>query len=184
MANFGNLDWTDGQMSVPGIYHILYFIEKSKIVAWPTFAASPATAAEEVTYVGDFTLAAQAIWKEIDCIDIKTDVVSEAQGEIRSVSSNNKLTIKSSLTSEEATAFAKLGNNTDLIYCFREKAGGKYRICGSEMFTTFTKTTLAVGSDPTGERGVTIEVESTDFMPFPFYDGAIVTEDGDQNPSV
>jgi len=183
MANFGNLDWTDGNVSVPGIYHVLYFIEKSNITAWPTFAAVPSSASEEVTYVGDFTLAVDQVWKEIDCIDIKTEVTSEAQGEIRSVSSNNKLTIKSSLTSEEATAFAKLGNNTDLIYIFREKNSGKYRVCGSEMFVTFTRTTLQVGSDPTGERGVTIEVESTDFMPFPFYDGAIVTEDGDQNPS-
>lgn len=184
MANFGNLDWTDGSMSVPGIYHILYFIEKSKITAWPTLSAAPATAADEVTYVGDFTLDALATWKTIDCIDIKTAVISEAQGEIRSVSSNNKLTIKTSLTNEEATAFAKLGNNTDLIYIFREKTSGKYRVCGSEMFTTFTRTTVDVGSDPTGERGQTIEVESTDFMPFPFYEGAIVTDDGDANPSV
>ena len=183
MANFGNLDWTDGSMSVPGIYKILYFIEKSKITAFPTFAANPATAADEVTYIGDFTLAAQAVWKKIDCIDIKTDVVSEAQGEIRSVSSNNKMTIKTSLTNEEASAFAKLGNNTDLVYIFREKTSGKYRVCGSEMFTTFTRTSVAIGSDPTGESGQTIEVESTDFMPFPFYNGAIVTEDGDENPS-
>lgn len=183
MANFGNLDWTDGQMSVPGIYNVLYFIEKSNITAWPSFATSPSSASEEVTYVGDFTLAAEAVWKEINCIDIKTPAISEAQGEIRSVSSNNKLTIKSSLTNEEATAFVKLGNNTDLVYIFREKTSGKYRVCGSEMFVTFTRTTLDVGASPTGERGVTIEVESTDFMPFPFYDGAITTDDGDQNPS-
>jgi len=183
MANFGNLDWTDGSMSVPGIYNELYYIEKSASSAWPSLPTSPASASEEVTYAGDFTLEGANVWKTINCIDIKTEVISEAQGEIRSVSSLNKLTIKTSLTNEEATAHAKLGNNTDLVYIVREKNSGKYRILGNEMFVTFTKVTLDVGSDPTGERGTTIEAECTDFMPFPFYDGAIVTADGDQNPS-
>lgn len=182
MSVFGNLDWTDGQHSVPGIYPILYFIEKSKITAWPTLNPNPTTAEEEVTYVGDFTLAAQAVWREINCIDLKTEPTAEAQGEIRCVSVNNKLSIVTSLTNVEASAFQKIANNTDLVYIFRERDSSKYRVCGSEMFTTFTKASMAIGSDPTGERGLTINAESTDIIPFPFYEGAIITEDGDQNP--
>lgn len=182
--NFDNLSWTDGQHSVPGIYPKLYYIQKSKIVNWPVFPANPASAAEEVTYQGDFVLEALAAWKEINCIDVKSQPTSEPQGEIRCVSQNNKLTIVISLTEEKASAFCKLANNTDLVYIFRERDSGKWRIVGSEMFTTTTKAGLNVGSSPTGERGVTIEVEATDFMPFPFYQGAIVTDDGDVNPSI
>lgn len=181
MSVFGNLDWTDGQHSVPGIYPILYFIEKSKITAWPTLAANPATPAEEVTYEGDFTLANGAVWKEINCIDIKSETTAEAQGEIRCVSVNNKIKIVTSLTNEEATAFQKIGNNTDLVYIIRERDSRKYRVCGSEQFTTYSRANLQIGSNPTGERGLTIEVESTDIIAFPFYEGAIITADGDQN---
>lgn len=182
MANFENLEWTDGQSSVPGIYPTVYFIEKSLITAWPTFAAAPSDAAEEVTYVGDFTIGSD-LWKEINCIDVKSQPTAEPQGEIRCVSMNNKLKIVISLTEEKATAFAKLANNTDLVYIFRERDSGKYRVVGSEKFTTLTKAMLDVGSDTTGERGVTIEIEATDTIAFPFYDGAITTADGDENPS-
>ena len=183
IQNFDNLDWTDGQHSVPGIYPDVFFIQKSKITVWPALPAVPSSAEEEVTYEGSFTLAAEASWKKINCIDIKSQPTSEPQGEIRCVSVNNKLTIVISLTEEKASAFCKLANNTDLVYIFRERDSGKYRVVGSEMFTTLTKAGLNVGSDPTGERGVTIEVEATDIIPFPFYDGAIVTDDGDINPS-
>lgn len=183
MSVFGNLDWVDGQHSVPGIYPILYFIEKSKIATWPTLSSSPATAADEVTYQGDFTLAAAAVWKEINCIDLKSEPVAEPQGEIRCVSVNNRLTIVTSLTNAEAAAFQKIANNTDLVYIFRERDSGKFRVCGSEMFTTFSRARQSIGSNPTGERGTTIEVESTDIIGFPFYEGAIVTEEGDQNPN-
>ena len=181
--NFDNLGWTDGQHSVPGIYPKVYFIPKSKILIWPVMAENPASAAQEVTFQGDFTLAELATWKEINCIDVKSQPTSEPQGEIRCVSVNNKLTIVISLTEEKASAFCKLANNTDLVYLFRERDSGKWRVVGSEMFTTLTKAGLNVGSAPTGERGVTIEVEATDIIPFPFYNGAIVTDDGDVNPS-
>jgi hypothetical protein len=183
-ANFDNLDWVDGSKSVPGIYPELYYIPKSKITAWPALPAAPASAAQEVTYVGDFTLEALATWKKVNCIDVKSPAQAEPQGEIRCKSFNNKLNVVCSLTEEKASAFCKLANNTDLVWLFREKDSGKWRVAGSEMFTTDTKASMNIGSTPTGERGINIEVSASDYIPFPFYDGAIVSDDGDQNPSV
>ena len=180
--NFDNLDWVDGQHSVPGIFPAVYYIPKSKLASWPQFPASPASAVDEVTYEGAFALVSEAVWKKINCIDVKSVPASEPQGEIRCVSVNNKITIVVSLTEEKATAFCKLANNTDLVYLFRERDSKKWRVVGSEMFTTLTKAALNVGSEPTGERGVTIEVEATDIVPFPFYTGSIVTDEGDINP--
>lgn len=181
--NFDNLDWVDGQSSVPGIFPNVYYIPKSQITEWPTISASPASSADEVTYVGNFTLASEAVWKTINCIDMKSQPTAEPQGEIRCKSFNTKLTVKSSLTEEKASAFCKLANNTDLVYLFRERDSKKYRVVGSEMFTTITTASLDVGSDPTGERGVSIEVSATDIIPFAFYAGEILTDDGDINPS-
>lgn len=183
-ANFDNLDWVDGQKSVPGIFPELYFIPKSQISKWPSLPAAPVSAAQEVTYQGDFALAALATWKKVNCIDVKSQPQAEPQGEVRCKSYNNKLTVVISLTEEKATAFCKLANNTDLVWIFREKDSGKYRVAGSEMFSTETKASMNIGSTPTGERGVTIEVSASDNIPFPFYAGAIVTSDGDENPSV
>lgn len=181
--NFDNLNWTDGLTSVPGIYPDVYYIPKSKITTWPALPASPASAADEVTYAGDFVIETSATWKKINVVDVKSQPTAEPQGEIRCMSFNNKMKLVTTLTSEAATAFAKIANNTDLVYLFRERDSGKWRLCGSEKFTTNTKVTLDEGADPTGERGTTIEVESTDTIPFPFYDGAITTDDGDINPS-
>jgi hypothetical protein len=182
MANFDNLDWQCGQVSIPGIYHDLYYIQKCDISTWPTLPTSPSSAAEEVTYAGDFTLEGTATWLKINCIDIKSPVTCEPQGEIRSQTFLNKLTVVTALTEEKATAFAKLANNTDLIYLVREKNSGQWRVIGNEMFQTNTKPMVNIGGDPTGEKGTTLEIEVTDPIPAPFYDGAIVTEDGDINP--
>lgn len=180
--NFKNLDWTAGLTSIPGIYEVLYYIPKSDISAWPTLAAVPDDETEETTYSGSFTLVDLKTWKRINCIDIKSPVTSEPQGEIRSQTFLNKATIKTALTDEKATAFAKLANNTDLVYIVREKDTGKYRVLGNEMFHCNTKPMLAIGGAPTDEKGTTIEIEVTDKIPAPFYTGSIVTDDGDINP--
>lgn len=176
--NFGNLDWADGQVSVPGIYPKLYYVPKSWITAWPQFAAVPATPAAEVSLAGNFTLAVGKKWKRINCIDIKSEPTSEQQGEIRCKTYANKMKAVTSLTNEEGTAMAKLAANSDLVYAFQERDSGKFRICGSEKFMTLTKVNLAIGSSPTSEKGITLDIEAVDVCPFPFYDGLITDDDG------
>ena len=181
--NFGNLDWVDGQVSVPGIYPVLYFTTKNSITAWPQFAAAPATPAAEVSLVGDFTLDALKKWKRVNCIDLESEPTSEQQGEVRCKTYANKLKVVVSLTNEEATALAKMAANTDLVWIFQERDSGKFRVAGSEKFMTITKVTLAIGSSPTSKKGTTIEIEAVDVCPFPFYDGLITDDDGIVNPA-
>ena len=182
-AIFGNLDWVDGQVSVPGIYPELYYIPKGSITAWPQFATNPTTSAEAVTLAGDFTLAESATWKKINCIDLKSQPTSEQQGEVRCKTYLNKLKVVVSLTNEDATYLALAGANTDFVWLFKERDSGKWRVAGSEKFMTVTKVMLDIGGAPTSEKGTTMEVEAVDVCPFPFYDGNIVTDDGDINPS-
>lgn len=183
MSNLGNLDWVDGQVSVPGIYPILYYTTKNSITGWPQFAATPATPAAAVTLAGDFTLAALATWKRVNCIDLESEPTSEQQGETRCKTYSNKLKVQVSLTNEEATAMAKEAANTDLVWIFQERDSGKYRVAGSEKFMTLTKINLAIGSAPTSKKGTTLEIEAVDVCPFPFYDGLITDDDGVVNPA-
>jgi len=183
VAAFGNLDWVDGQVSVPGIYPELYYITKNSIAAWPQLPSAPATAAEAVTLAGDFVLVEAKVWKKINCIDLKSQPTAEQQGEVRCKTYSNKLKVVVSLTNEDATYLAMAGANTDFVYAFQERDSGKWRIAGSEKFLTMTKVTLDIGGAPTSEKGSTLEVEAVDVCPFPFYAGAIVTDDGDINPS-
>lgn len=179
--DYDNLDWTPGNKSIPGIYQNAYCIPKTDITAWPAIVDAPATAAAAVTLAGTFTLVLTKTWKKINVIDKKSLVVCEPQGEERSQTFLNKATLKTSLTTEEATAFAMKANNDDLVYAVEEKDSGKFRILGNEMFSTLTKATLALGGEPTSERGTTLEVEVTDSVPAPFFAGAIMTDDGDVN---
>lgn len=178
MSNLGNLDWVDGQVSVPGIYPILWYTTKNSISAWPQFAAAPATAIAATLLAGNFTLAAAAVWKRVNCIDLKSQPTSEQQGEVRCKTYANKLKVVVSLTNEEATALAKEAANTDLVWIFQERDSGKFRVCGSEKFMTITKVTLDIGGAPTSEKGTTIEIEAVDVCPFPFYDGLLTDDKG------
>lgn len=181
--NFGNLDWADGQVSVPGIYPKLWYATKNSITAWPQLAAAPASEEDEVNLAGNFALEAPTVWKRVNCIDIKSQPTSEQQGEVRCKTYSNKLKVVVSLTNEKATALAKLAANTDLVWIFQERDSGKFRVCGSEKFLTMTKVTLDIGGSPTSEKGTTIEVEAVDVCPFPFYDGLITDDAGEVNPA-
>lgn len=178
MSNLGNLDWVDGQVSVPGIYPKLWYTTKNSITGWAQLAAAPATPAAAVTLAGNFALEAPAVWKRVNCIDLKSQPTSEQQGEVRCKSYLNKLKVVVSLTNEEATALAKEAANTDLVWIFQERDSGKFRVCGSEKFMTVTKVTLDIGGAPTSEKGTTIEIEAVDVCPFPFYDGLITDDEG------
>ncbi len=181
--DFDNLNWDDGNKSIPGIYNNAYCIPKRDITVWPAVIASPTTSAELVTLAGSFTLATLKNWKKINTIDSKSPVVCESQGEIRCQTFLNKATLKTSLTNEAATAYAAKANNDDMVYLVREKDSGKWRVIGNEMFNTLTKPSLALGGEPTSERGMTLEIEVSDSIPAPFYNGAIVTDQGDVNPA-
>ena len=180
--NYADLSWVKGTPNAPGIREKVYFIPKADITAWPAIAASPTTAAQSVTLAGDFTLASQKVFLELETNMDKSPVTSEPQGEDGSRTFLNKATFKFPGTTEEAAAFAKLANNDDLVIIVQTKIPNKFRVIGSELWVTRVNSSTALGAAPGDEVGTTIEVECTDVIPAPFYNGAIVTADGDQNP--
>lgn len=178
---YEGLDWCQGTPVLPGIRGKVYYLPKKDIVKWPTLptvtGASTQHMANLATYDGNFELAADKVWLNLDVVDKSSNISSEAQGEQPCITSLNKATFLHPGTKEQITGFVRQANCDDLVYIVFEK-DGKARVIGNEMYQTVTKASQASGSQPTDEAGTTIEVEVTDVCPAPFYPGDIVTADG------
>ena len=122
-------------------------------------------------------LVADATWKYIDILPDKSQVTSEAQGEIPSQTQLNKLTAVHPAVGEAASAASAYLNNNDNVFII-EDMRGKYRVIGSDMWNTKTTVAQDLGQGATGTTSTTISAEATDVVPAPFYEGTIETDEG------
>ena len=172
-----SLSWCQGTPELPGIKRRLYYIAKSLIAKWPTLPKDAQGRPTAAVYQGSFVLVADATWKYIDILPDKSQVTSEAQGEVPSQTQLNKLTAVHPAVGEEASAASAYLNNNDNVFII-EDMKGKYRVIGSDMWNTKTTVAQDLGQGATGTTSTTINAEATDVVPAPFYEGTIETEDG------
>jgi len=172
-----SLSWCQGTPELPGIKRRLYYIAKSLIAQWPTLPKDAQGRPTAAVYQGSFVLVANATWKHIDILPDKSQVTSEAQGEVPSQTQLNKLTAVHPAVGEEASAASAYLNNNDNVFLV-EDMKGKYRVIGSDMWNTKTTVAQDLGQGATGTTSTTINAEATDVVPAPFYEGDIETEDG------
>lgn len=181
MANeikYGELEWSEGAVVLPGIKRNVLACPKRDILSWPTLSDTFVTnMGEMATYTGNFVLAATATFKKIGVIVDKSPVTGTSQGTKPSKTSLNTGTFVHPGVEEEAVAFCRQANNDDMVYLFETKKG-KYRVLGNEMWESDTSFSQNLGAAPTDEVGTTLTVTVTDVCPAPFYTGEIVTEDG------
>lgn len=173
-----SLDWCMGTPELPGIKRRVFYIAKNMIAKWPTFVRDDAGRATSPTLKGSFTLVADAKWKYIIVLADKSQLTSEAQGEIPSQTQLNKATLVHPGVGPEAAAAALYLNNSDNVFIV-EDMKGNFRVLGSERWITKSTVAQDNGQGPTGTTATTISVEATDELPSPFYVGTIETEDGD-----
>lgn len=172
-----SLAWCMGMPELPGIRRRMYYISKDLIAKWPPFNRDDYKRAKSAVLTGNFTLLADAKWKYIDILADKSQLTSEAQGEVPSQTQLNKLTAVHPGIGPDATAAACYLNNSDNVFVV-EDMKGFYRVVGSEKWLTKTTVTQDTGQGPTGTTSTTINVEATDEVPAPFYVGLLETEDG------
>ena len=173
-----SLKWCEGAVSMPGIRKRLYFISKSKIVAWPEVQKDSDTGRPSTSVLsGSFALAADATWNILDILPDKSQLTSEAQGEAPSQTQLNKLTAVHPGVEQNATWIAAALNNDDNVFLVEDQ-DGFIRVVGSQGWPTKTTVAQDNGQGATGTTSTTITVEATDIMPAPFYEGQIITEDG------
>lgn len=169
-----------GETVLPGIRPRVWWIPKSQIIAWPTLdkpSDEGATMESIATYKGDFTLVADAKWLAIDILDTASNVTSASQGEKRSKTFINTLTMKYAGNNEKATGFARMVNSDDGVFVYQQR-DGKFRVIGNEMFETNTNPGQDSGMAVTDASGTTMETTVTDVCPAPFYPGKLRTADG------
>lgn len=178
---YESLKYCKGKTILPGVRAHAYVIPKSWIVKWPTL---PAFSAEKdlfgklATYKGDFTLAADKKWLVVDLAYNKGNIEWEAQGNKPSRTFLNKFTATHPEINGSAAAFQRMAIADDLVWAIPQR-DGRVRILGSEQFETDTKPSGATGEGLDGSAGSMFAVEATDVCPAPFYEGKIVTAEGE-----
>ncbi len=173
-----SLAWCQGTPELPGLRRRLYYLAKSEILAWPSFQRDSLGRATSAILSGSFTLKADVKWKYIDILPDKSQLTSEAQGELPSQTQLNKLTAVHPGVGAEAAAAAAYINNTDSVFVVQDMKGN-WRIVGSERWQSKATVAQDLGQGPTGTTSTTVAVEATDEVPAPFYVGTLETEDGD-----
>lgn len=167
-----------GTPELPGIKRRVYYIAKSLVAQWPTFTRDANGRVTSSTLNGSFTLVADAKWHFIVILADKSQLTSEAQGEVPSQTQLNKATLVHPGVGPEASAAAAYLNNSDNVFVV-EDMKGNFRVVGSDRWLTKTTVAQDNGQGATGSTSTTISVEATDEIPSPFYVGTLETEDGD-----
>ena len=152
-----SLGWCQGTPELPGVKRRIYYLAKSLIVGFPQLPRDELGRPTSAILAGSFTLAADAKWRYIDILPDKSQLTSEAQGELPSQTQLNKLVAVHPGVGTDASAAAAYINNTDTALVVAQD----------------------LGQGATGTTSTTINVEATDEVPAPFYIGTLETEDGD-----
>lgn len=173
-----SLGWCQGTPELPGVKRRIYFLAKSFILGFPKLPRDEVGRATSAVLAGSYTLAADAKWKYIDILPDKSQLTSEAQGELPSQTQLNKLVAVHPGVGSEASAAAAYINNTDNVFIV-EDMKGNYRVLGNDKWLTKATVAQDLGQGATGTTSTTINVEATDEVPAPFYVGTLETEDGD-----
>ena len=173
-----SLGWCQGTPELPGVKRRIYYIAKSYIVTFPQLPRDELGRATSSVLVGDFALLADTTWKYIDILPDKSQLTSEAQGELPSQTQLNKLVAVHPGVGQEASAAAAYINNTDNVFIVKDMKGN-FRVLGNDKWTTKATVAQDLGHGATVTTSTTINVEATDEVPAPFFVGTLETEDGD-----
>lgn len=173
-----SLAWCQGTPELPGVKRRIYYIAKSAIVQYPTLPRDENGRPTAAVLTGSFTLLTEQKWKYIDILPEKSQLTSEAQGELPSQTQLNKLTAVHPRVGSDASAAAAYINNSDNVFIV-EDMKGNFRVLGNDKWQTKSTVAQDLGQGATGTTSTTISVEATDEVPAPFYVGKIDTEDGE-----
>ena len=166
-----SLEWCDGMPQYPGIRRRAYFCNKNLIATYPTLPRDAMGRPTAGVYSGNFELVSGAYWQHIDINPDKSQLTSDPQGEVPSQTQLNKLVLMHNGVGEEATAAAGFLNNSDTIFVVEDMAGN-FRVVGNDKWPTKTTVNQDNGQGTT-PAGTTINVEVTDELAAPFYEGSL-----------
>lgn len=125
---YGDICFTPGAKSLPGVRGWVFGIAKRDILGWPTIGSeTPKTMDAVAKYTGDFKLASDKKWHKIGLIPNESQLQVESQGTYGSKTFKVTGTAVIPGTEEAATGYISLANNDEMVYLFIQR-NGKARI--------------------------------------------------------
>lgn len=175
---YESIEACPGKKVIAGIKRRVFYIPKSDIVKWPKLPDVGSEDAKKMgdlaTYVGNFTLKAEAYWRHFDLKDNSSGVTWDTAGEVGSQIIENKATLIMVGPSKEIIGFQRQCKNDDLVYVVQEKDGGFHVLGNKDINATDSKPSGDLGTEITGAKTCTVAIQVYDDCPAPYYEGDLL----------
>lgn len=175
-----SIGWCEGTPEPAGIRRRAYYISMGDCMSHPMIPVDENGRPISSILTGPFVLAADKTWKYIDFLPEKSQYQSDPQGEYPSQTQLDKLTMVHPGVGPEATNACVYINNTRCFFLFQDKKG-RWRLIGNPDYESKNTVAQDLGQGATGTTSTTIAVEATNIVAAPFFNGTIVTEEGEIN---
>lgn len=173
-----SIGWCEGTPEPAGIRRRAYYIAMSDAVDEPKIPVDENGRPISSILDGNFTLAADKTWKYIDFLPEKSQFQSDPQGDYPNQTQLDKLTLVHPAVGPEATNACAYINNTRCFFLFQDRKG-RWRLVGNKDYESKNTVAQDLGQGVTGSTSTTISVEASNLVSAPFFNGTIVTEDGE-----
>ena len=175
---YENVEYCQGSSSLPGIRPHMYLIRRSNIVSFPKVQGDDAASLEDVAVIKQsFVLAEGKKFVKIDLVEGESEPTCENQGNEGAKSFLNRVNFVLPGTQKKVTGLISKLNNDDVVILYPQRDGA-IRVIGNEMFRVQLELGQNAGRSVTDSSQSTVNASVSDINPAPFYEGTIVTEDG------
>ena len=178
-----DVKFCQGKKSLPGTKKRVYLADIRDIVGFPEKpdrSGSGFTLVQVPVLSGNFTMATDKFFAQVDIINNNGKITVEAQGTFGSKTFKNTYTGNAPGTEEEVTGLIAELLNAEVIAVVPTRTG-KFRVIGSEEFPAEVNPSQDTGQAPTDSNQTVLEISADDELPAPFFTGTLPISGGTLN---
>jgi|AATA01.1.fsa_nt_gi hypothetical protein len=175
-----SIGWCEGTPEPAGIRRRSYYISMADCLDHPKIPVDEDGRPTSSILTGQFVLAADKTFKYIDFLPEKSQFQSDPQGDYPNQTQLDKLNMVHPGVGPVATNACVYINNTRCFFLFQDKKG-RWRLVGNPDFESKNTVAQDLGQGVTGSTSTTIAVEASNLVSAPFFNGVILTEEGEIN---
>lgn len=178
-----DVKFCQGKKSLPGTKKRVYIADIRDIVGFPEKpdrSGSGFTLEQVPVLSGNFTMATDKFFAQVDIINNNGKIAVEAQGTFGSKTFKNTYTGNAPGTEEEVTGLIAELLNAEVIAVVPTRTG-KFRVIGSEEFPAEVNPSQDTGQAPTDSNQTVLEISADDELPAPFFTGTLPISGGTLN---
>lgn len=178
-----DVKFCQGKKSLPGTKKRVYIADIRDIVGFPEKpdrSGTGFTLGQVPVLSGNFTMATDKFFAQVDIINNNGKIAVEAQGTFGSKTFKNTYTGNAPGTEEEVTGLIAELLNAEVIAVVPTRTG-KFRVIGSEEFPAEVNPSQDTGQTPTDSNQTVLEISADDELPAPFFTGTLPISGGTLN---